>query len=519
METPLIQALQQPGVYDHPVDDIKVVETHISWIVLTGSYAYKIKKPLDLGFLDFRNLAQRRHFCDEELRLNRRTAESIYLEVLPITGTPQEPVIGGEGEPFEHALRMRQFDPEATLDRLSERDQLTVSQMDELADLIADFHRSAPALEADQPLASLQAIREPMLENFPQIREHLSDRHQLIQLEHLEAWTTSTLERLAPVLEERARHQRIRECHGDLHLGNIAWFEDRVTIFDCIEFNESFRWIDTANDLAFLLMDLEYRAHPEFAYRVLNRYLEHTGDYQALGVLSLYQAYRALIRAKIALLSPTETQQQRELQMRRYQAYADLAENYTTIPQPWLIVTTGFSASGKSHVSQRLAQSLGMIRLRSDVERKRLFGLGPHERSDSALDSGIYTREATEQTYQRLAELTHEILGAGWPVIVDSAALRREERHLLADVAENLAMPSMILSCEAPEATLRERIRERAERTGEASEATEPVLDQQLASAEAPDDEEKQHTVHVRTDDPNALPGLIRTIEQHFGHR
>ncbi len=516
MDEPLIEALRDPAVYDHPVEEIRIVETHISWIILTGPYAYKIKKPLDLGFLDFRELEQRHHFCEEELRLNRRTAESIYLEVLPITGSTEAPVFGGEGSPFEYALRMRQFDPDQTLDRLCEKEQLTSSQMDELADLIADFHSAAAPFQSDEPLVDPENVRAPMLENFPQIRKHLTDRHQLIQLEHLEAWTTSTLDRLTPLLEQRAEQGHIRECHGDLHLGNIAWFENRITVFDCIEFNQGFRCIDTACDLAFLLMDLEQRGRAPFSFRILNRYLEHTGDYGALQLLPLYKAYRALIRAKISLLSPAQTEQQQAEQMAQYQSYADLAERYTAIPQPWLIITTGFSASGKSHVSQQLAEALGMIRIRSDVERKRLFGLGPHDRSDSALDAGIYTPKATTQTYERLARLTREILGAGYPVIADSAALRRDERHQLAAVAEALAMPSMILSCEAPEATLRERIRERAKRTGEASEATEPVLDRQLASAEPLDEEERQHSVHVRTDDPQAVPSLIRTIEQHF---
>ncbi|TDT44599.1 hypothetical protein DES49_0712 [Halospina denitrificans] len=515
MESRLINALQDPSLYPHGVEEIRMLETHISWIILTGSHAYKLKKPLDLGFLDFRHLESRRFYCEEELRLNRRLAETIYEAVIPITGTEDAPVLNGEGEPIEYALRMRQFDPEQALDKLSDRGELTVAHLDALADRVAAFHQSVPALDPDNPMGDPARLRQAMLDNFTTIRETTDSSADRRQADVLQAWTESTFEQLEPRIQQRLEDGHVRECHGDLHLGNIAWFEDRITVFDCIEFNETFRWIDTANDLAFLLMDLESRGHRPWAYRVLNRYLEYSGDFGALPLLGIYKAYRAMIRAKVALLSPADTPEQQTQQLEKYRSYAGLAERYCEFPGPWLAVTTGFSASGKSHVSGQLAEHFGMIRIRSDVERKRLFNLGPTQSSESGRDSGIYTREATEQTYEQLEKLTREALMAGFPVIVDSAALRRDERESLHDIAEALGLPGLTVSCEAPEAVLRERIRERARQRDEVSEATEAVLDHQLETADPISESESTHTVHIRTDQSQSLDLLIQAIEKH----
>ena len=519
MASGLISALQDSGHFPHPVSTVKLIETHISWLLLTGDYAYKIKKPLDLGFLDFRELEARRHYCEEELRLNRRLAEPVYEAVVPITGTPEAPVVNGEGTPQEYAVRMRQFDPEKTLDRLSERGELTPEHLDELAQRVATFHETVPALAPDSPLGDPDDLREAMVANITTALEYLEDNADRRQAQALLEWTQDTFEQQRERIQRRLAEGRVRECHGDLHLGNIALFEGRITVFDCIEFNPGFRWIDTANDLAFLLMDLESRNQPACSTRVLNKYLEQSGDFDALPLLRLFRAYRAMVRAKIALLSPAETNDTRHQNLARYRRYAELAEHYSLIPQPWLAATTGYSASGKSRISAALAEQFNMIRLRSDVERKRLFGLRPTDSSESAQDAGIYTSEATQQTYQRLETLAHQALATGYPVIVDSAALRRDERNSLAGVAESLAVPFVLIVCEAPESVLRDRIRARTEHKGEVSEADEAVLEHQLAHAEPIDDSERSHTIHVHTHKPGAGEALIQALDPGPGHR
>lgn len=513
----LIQALQNPDLFDHPVDSFEVLETHISWVLLTGDYAYKIKKPMNFGFLDFSTLDRRRHFCEEELRLNSRLASELYVDVLPITGTADAPQLGGSGEAIEYAIRMRQFSQSELFDARQERGDLPAELLTTLARQVASFHDQLPAVADDKPLGTPEAVYAAMQENFDQIRPLLSDQPLLDQLDNLEAWTRTTFERHRELIAQRRAGGFVRECHGDLHLANITVFNDRVTVFDGIEFNEPFRWIDVINDLAFLLMDLESRREYALANEVLNTYLEYRGDFEALTLLPLYKAYRALVRAKIALFTlgnPALTDTEKAGLHQRYRDYAELAESYSGIPNHYLLATSGLSASGKTCVSAAMARELGLVRLRSDVERKRLFGLGPLDQSKSPQGGNLYTPEATERTYRRLAELAGQLLEAGLPVIVDAASLRVSERTVIADVAESHSVPFALLHCEAPEEKRRAWIRERK---GDASEATESLLDAQKDWWEPLTTDEKRHTVHVHTDQPQAAETLADCIRQHLG--
>ncbi len=513
----LILALQDPALYDHPVKEFQVLETHISWVILTGDYAYKIKKPMDFGFLDFSSLERRKRFCEEELRLNRRLAANLYLEVLPITGSAAAPELGGHGEAFEYAIRMRQFDQNDLFDVRQENSKLTPDLLTSLARQVADFHDKQPPVAAGKPLGTPDAVYAAMQENFDQIRPMIDDEALLLQLDNLEQWARTTFERHSSLIAQRYDEGFVRECHGDLHLANITVYENEVTVFDCIEFSEPFRWIDVINDLAFLLMDLESRREPELANLVLNSYLEYRGDFDALPLLPMYKAYRAMVRAKIALFTmgnPSLTEADKEGLMQRYRDYAQLAEDYSTIPNPYLLATTGLSASGKSVVSSAMAAELGLIRLRSDVERKRLFGLGPLDQSKSPVGGNLYTEEANQHTYQRLADLAGELLAGGMPVIVDAACLKQAERDMLADVAESRGMPFALIHCEAPLESRREWIRKRA---GDASEATEELLEEQETWFEPLTTEEKTHTIHLHTDQEHVAEAVADRIRQHFG--
>lgn len=513
----LILALQNPDLYDHPVNDFQVIETHISQVILTGDYAYKIKKPMDFGFLDFSTLARRQHFCEEELRLNRRLANDLYLEVLPITGSPDNPVIGGTGDAFEYAIKMRQFRQDKLFDRLQESGALTRDLLSSLARQVAHFHDQLPPVAEDKPFGTSEAVYAAMQENFDQIRPMIDDPGLQVQLDNLEAWTRTTFERHRDLIARRRADGLVRECHGDLHLANITMFNDKVTVFDCIEFNEPFRWIDVINDLAFLLMDLESRREPVLANLVLNTYLEYRGDFQALPLLPLYKAYRAMVRAKIALFTmanPALSDDEKTGLMQRYRDYARLAEDYSTIPNPYLLATTGLSASGKSCASAAMAGELGLIRLRSDVERKRLHGLAPLDNSKSGVGTDLYSTEANEKTYQRLATLARGLLTAGLPVIVDAACLKEHERALFADTAESLGLPFALIHCEAPETLRREWIRKR---TDDASEATEALLTAQQGWFEPLTAEEKSHTIHLHTEEVHVAEAVADRIRQHFG--
>ncbi|WP_068829608.1 bifunctional aminoglycoside phosphotransferase/ATP-binding protein [Pseudomonas sp. BMS12] len=517
MSQALIAALQNPALYPHPVDGFQVIETHISWVVLTGPFAYKIKKPMNFGFLDFTDLDKRRHFCGEELRLNQRLTDGLYLEVLPISGSESAPQLGGDGPAIEYALKMRQFPQSQLLSAVQARGELTPAHIDALAAQIADFHGRTPAVAVDHPLCSPQAIVAPMRQNFEQIRPLLSDAADLQQLEALEAWTEANITRLEPLLATRATNGSIRECHGDIHLGNATLLDGEVVLFDCIEFNEPFRLIDIASDAAFLAMDLEDRGLKAHSRRFVSAWLEHTGDYAALELINFYKAYRALVRAKVALFSLAHQNDavQKAATLRQYRNYANLAESYSAIPSPFLAITCGVSAVGKSHVALRLVEALGAIRLRSDVERKRLFGEQP-EAEKGALRAGIYSAEATAATYQRLHQLAENALHAGFPVVLDAAYLKREQRSAAWQVAEQNGAPFLILDCQAPMDVIEAWLQQRQADGNDPSDATLEVIQAQQAGRDELDEDEAAHSRRVDTHQAASLDSLVERIRQRL---
>ena len=513
----LIAALQNPALYPHPVEGFRVIETHISWVILTGPYAYKIKKPVDFGFLDFTELAARKHFCEEELRLNQRMAADLYLQVLPVTGSPQAPRIDGEGEPFEYLLKMREFPQSQLLADVQARGELSDAHIDAMAEQIASFHLNTPRVAVDHPLNDADAIVAPMRQNFEQIRPLLSEPDDLRQLDALEDWTETSITRLRPLLEQRCQQGFVRECHGDLHLGNATLIDGKVVLFDCIEFNEPFRLIDVASDAAFLAMDLEDRGLKCQARRFLNGWLEQTGDYAALDLLNLYKAYRALVRAKVSLFRLYQEQDavQRKVILRQYRGYANLAESYSAIPSRFLAITHGVSAVGKSHVALRLVEALGAVRLRSDVERKRLHGSQP-QAQQGQLDTGIYSQQASDATYRHLHELATAALQAGFSVVIDAAYLKRAQRDAAWQVAEATGVPFLILDCQAPEAVIAQWLTQRQEEGVDPSDATMEVIHAQQASRESLGEVELTHSRRVDTQDAGSLDELVASIRQHL---
>lgn len=513
MSKDLIAALQNPALYPHPVDEFQVIETHISWVLLTGPYAYKIKKPVNFGFLDFTELADRQHFCEEELRLNQRLTDNLYLEVLPISGSAAAPQLNGDGPVIDYALKMRQFPQAQLLAEVQVRGELSEAHIDSLAAQIAHFHLNTPKVALDHPLCTPTAIVAPLRQNFEQIRPLLNDKADLQQLDALEAWAESSLERLWPELQARASQGFIRECHGDIHLGNAALLDGQAVLFDCIEFNEPFRLIDIALDAAFLTMDLEDRGLKCMARRFTSAWLEHSGDYASLKLFNLYKTHRALVRAKVSLFRLGQEQDavQRAVILRQYRRYASLAESYSAIPSQFLAITHGVSAVGKSHVALRLVEALGAIRLRSDVERKRLFG-EQSTHSPDTLNSGIYSQDASTATYQHLHRLAEEVLHAGFPVVIDATYLMHAQRESAWQVAENTGAPFLILDCHAPDEVIASWLTQRQAASQDPSDATMAVVAAQQANREPLDDEELAHSKRVDTHDSASLDSLIQRI-------
>ncbi len=483
---PLIRGLQNPEAYPHSVQQFSLHETHLSWVILTGTFAYKIKKPVNLQFADFSTLERRRHFCDEELRLNRRYSEDLYLEVAPITGTPEHPHVCQDGEVIEFALRMRQFREDHQLNNLVTAGKLTRELVRELAQVIYHSHCNAALAPESSSWGTPENLWAAVAENFRTFEQLTAFHNRQNDLTSLKHWSSETFEQIENTLISRRRAGHVRECHGDLHLGNIVLWNGKVTPFDCIEFNPDFRWIDTLNEIAFVVMDLDSFLQTHLSMVFLNESLEQSGDYAGLAVLPFYSAYRALIRAKVNLIRIQQSEMCKKQQEALHSAvdhYVDLAIRYTRRQALSLTITHGLSGSGKTTGTQKLVETQGAIRLRSDVERKRKFGPG-----SSAIE--MYSAAATAWTYDHLAELARIIIDAGFPVVIDATFLRRADRKRFRQLAQELRVPFQIAHFEAAVPELKKRILQRSASRQDASDATIDVLEKQLTMQEPLTDDE-----------------------------
>jgi aminoglycoside phosphotransferase family enzyme/predicted kinase len=483
----LIDALQLPSAYQHGVQPPHLLETHISWVLLTGDYAYKVKKPVRLPFLDFSTLELRRHYCEEELRLNRRLAPDLYLDVVPITGTVEAPTVGGVETPIEYAVQMRQFAQEDLLSARIADGTLTAKHIDRLADEAAAFHQSLPSAAGDCRYGTADVVFREALDNLDALESSATGVRVREDLAELRDWTHREFSWRHADFDNRKRHGFVRECHGDMHLGNMVLLDEKVVIFDGIEFSEELRWIDVMNETAFTAMDLEDRGRPDFAHRFLNRYLEQTGDYAGLSVFTFYLVYRALVRAKVAAIrseqQPEHSGARRKLQT-ELAGYVRLARKCTRPHDRRLLITHGVSGSGKTTGTTPLVEELGAVRVRSDVERKRLFQIPPEQHAAAPPQQGLYSPDATRRTYARVAECTEQVLHGGFTAIADATFLKAAERRRFRRMADDWQVPFGILDFTADEAELRARLRWRSGDATEVSDANEQVLEHQLQSRE-----------------------------------
>ncbi len=443
---------------------VALIETHISLVLLAGPLAYKIKKAVKLGFLDFTTLAQRRFYCDEELRLNRRVAPALYLDVVPVTGTPEHPAFGGTGLVIDWAVRMRAFAQDGLWDRLASRGALGPSHIDALLQSLCAFHNAAAVAGPTDACGQAAQVRAPVLDTLQTLDSLCAAPVGRARLEGLRQWEAQSFDVLRSRFDQRLREGWVRECHGDLHLGNVTEVDGRTTLFDCLEFSAALRWTDVMSDVGFMAMDLRAHGLHRLSHRFVNGVIEHSGDATGLRVLRYHGVYRALVRAKVAALraaqlSADASQAQREAAPDAVQRYLEVARACSQHAPPALILTHGCSGSGKTLLTQSLLDQSGAIRLRADVERKRLFGLGPLEHSPPAVKTRLYASPATEATHARLREKAALALASGYSVILDA-------------------------TFQASAHTLRRRVQQRSLRGDDASEADLSVLEEQLAGAQ-----------------------------------
>ena len=510
----MVTALRQPGACAGAPGASGLIETHLSALLLAGAQVYKLKKPIITGFVDFSTLEARHEACEQELRLNRRTAPRWYLSVVAVrqTATGVRITLAGDnsvaGAPvLDWAVHMRRFDDSQRLDRLAQRGELTGEMIDRLAETVARFH--AQQVPAPPGYGRAEATRHWARENLAELAALVQGDADRQAVSALQRWTEQRGAALAGLMDLRCRTGHVREVHGDLHLGNIVWSGGAPVLFDALEFNDSLRHIDTLGDLAFCFMDLQAQGLPRLAWRFISNALEASGDWAALPLLAWWAVYRAAVRAKVALLGAagSDGPAQRlalDGQVRRYLAVAaGLAGLAPAEPEASglrLVLMFGLAGAGKSTVAAALAERLGAVRLRSDVERKRLFGASPTARTVP----GLYSLDATRRTYERLQELAHEALGAGVSVVVDAASLRRSERDGMRAVAAQHGADFTLLVCTAPPDVLQARLQLRQRANNDASDATPEVLSFQQGVAEWPGDDEAADTVLLNTDLPRS---------------
>jgi len=518
----LIKALLRPEAYSHPVQELQLVETHISWVVLTGRWAYKIKKPVNLGFVQASQLEQRLHYCREELRLNRRLAPELYRAVLPVIGPEAtarilpcdlESYQQQGGDLIEATVQMKQFPAASLLSSYLQQNPLPESCFETLAEELATFHLQAGRASSEGRLGSVEAVVEPVRTNL-RVLEEQGGQAPLSRSLHLHrSWTSREANRLQHRFQERLLDGAIRECHGDLHCGNIHRRQDgSLEVFDAIDFNPSLRWIDPISEMAFLSMDLQALGHPDAAAIVLNRWLECTGEYGAMDLWRWYFAYRAMVRAKVNALRHRQASDPKTWQS--MEAYIARASAMEAPPRGGLVLMHGLSGSGKSTVSRILLAALPAVRLRSDLERARAFGRLPLQ-PGWRTETDPYSPEVNDWLFgTHLPLLTQRMLSSGFHVIVDATFLRKRERQRMLSLAKQHGHPALIVACDCSDATAIERIRQRQAEGRDPSEADLTVRERQKHWLEPLDERERQRTVQIGEHDE--LHDLAARLKQRL---
>jgi uncharacterized protein len=511
-----VAALLHPDAYPHPATDVRLFETHISWVVLAGPYAYKVKKPVDLHFLDFSTVERRRSACADEVRLNRRLSPDIYLGVLDIVERDGAFHLGGAGTPVEPVVWMRRLPEEGMLPNLLARDQVDPALVRRIARTLARFHERAAHGPGVDEFGSVATIRENWQENFEQTAPFVGSIVAPAIDQAIQRYVRRFMAEHASLFEQRIREGRIREGHGDLHAASICVVDGRPRFFDCLEFNPRLRCSDVAAEVAFLAMDLEHFGRADLSHAFVTAYVRAGGDEALARLLPFYACYRAYVRGKVRCLrraEPDASPAERERAAAEARAYFDLAWAHAGgLVQPLLAVTMGLPASGKSTLARALASRLGLVHLSSDAVRKQLAGLRPTDRGDRALNTGTYAPEMTRKTYAALRRRAARWLRRGRSVVLDATYGQAAERDRLRRLAARLGVRLVLLSCQAEEVVIRQRLAARAADPNVVSDARLEHWPALHAAFQWPGDGEAAAIVDTGTSDDAALEQALAAL-------
>ncbi|MCK9229096.1 MAG: AAA family ATPase [Syntrophales bacterium] len=513
--------MHSPSFYPHHPSSVELIQTHISYVFLAGNRVYKVKKPVRFDFLDFSTLERRKHFCEEELRLNRRLAPTVYVSVEPITDEgPGGLVLGGTGPPVEYALHMKRLPEERMLYRLLERGSADLSVMDAIARRICDFHREADTGGAIDALGGLDTIRRNNDENFEETRSYRDVTISAAAHSFLKDWVNSFLDRNRELFHRRVREHRIRDCHGDLHLEHICLDGDDIVIFDCIEFKERFRYLDVAAEIAFLSMDLGSKGYHGHDRAFVDAYLRYSGDREIQKLLNFYRCYFAFVRGKVTSFridDPATAEKDRARIADEASQYFDGAVRYAArLDTPALLILSGLMGTGKSSLARRLADSLDAGIIRTDVLRKEMLGIQPADRHHEPFGRGIYSDEISRETYHRVLEQAGVRLASGETVIIDASFRKQEERERARAIAKRQGADFLVIECVCPEEEIRARLDRRQRKGNEASDGRWELYESQKKSFEPLKDILPGEHVLVDTSRPlaDSLMDALRRIRR-----
>ncbi len=461
----LINFLQVPSNYPHHPKEVKIIQTHASILAMAPPYVYKFKKPLDFGFMDFRSLEARKKNSERELALNRRLCKEIYLSVLPVYKHRQQFSFHQKGPVVDYALLMKQMDDGFFLNQLLAKGALTNELLEEVLQVLKMFYEAQSSQADMNQYADLPHLQQNAEDNFASLRKFPPENFAPKALELIEHGMKAFLQQQQALIRKRIEEDKIKDCHGDLHLEHIHIQNQKVCIYDCIEFNERFRYGDIAADIAFLAMDLDFSGRPDLANFVAQRMAVLLQDREMLLLMDYYKSYRACVRAKVENIRSLQQEvaaNEQAISNQKAKRYMELALRYKLLgSQPWLIIVCGKIGSGKSTIAERLAELLGISYLSSDIIRKENAGLDVYQRTPAVLRPYLYGIKKTNEVYQQLLKRSLAILHKQHTVLVDATFGKATHRTAFIQALEQHHMHYCFIETQAPEQLIQERLKER----------------------------------------------------------
>jgi hypothetical protein len=466
--------LKKPSLYGPDIKSVKIIQTHISYVVLTGKYAYKIKKPVNFGFLDFSTLEKRKYYCQQELKLNKRLCPDIYLEVLPITKKNDFYELNGEGEPIEYTLKMKEFPQEKIMTNQIKKDNVDDATFENITDILVNFYRNDAQSDEVDSYGDIKVIKENTDENFSQTEKVIGKTIDKKTFDFIKNSTNQFLMEKKQLFEKRIKQGYINDCHGDLHTGNIVIDDGKICIFDCIEFNKRFRYGDVASDIGFLAMDLDFLGFPYYSSQLIENYSKKSKDADIYKLINFYKSYRAYVRGKVTgfkLDDPNISQNERESTVGLAKKYFDLSYYYSNLislklnlTKPILFITCGLTGTGKTTIAKKISQDYNSLLLSTDLIRKKMEGINIYEKHHDEYNKGLYSPEKMQLVYDKLIKEAEKNLKAGKNVVLDATFKTKKNRDKARFLARNTNSKFLILNSIMPENLVKKYLNERVKR-------------------------------------------------------